>query len=84
LIIEILMDMLKALILFVLDLLPELPDMPFVDKYIDSFVWAIRSVNQFVSVPVVGFCFLAILACYNVRAIWSIIMWVIRKIPGVS
>lgn len=83
-VIKVLMDMLKALILFVIGLLPKFPDLSFLNKYIDSFISVIRSVNRFVSVPTIGLCFLAIFACYNARAIWSIIMWVVRKIPGVS
>lgn len=83
-VIKILMDMLKALILFVIGLLPKLPDLSFLTKYIESFVAVIKSVNRFISVPTLGLCFLAIFACYNARAIWSIIMWVVRKIPGVS
>ncbi len=84
LVLQLIMDALKALIIFVIGLFPPLPDLSFLNTYIDSFVSVIKSLNQFVSVPTIGICFLAIFACYHARAIWSIIMWVVRKIPGVS
>lgn len=83
-VIMLIMDLLKALILFVISLFPTFPSTSFVSGFMPQFKTVIRSVNQFISVPMVGTCLLAIFLCYNARAIWSIIMWVVRKIPGVE
>lgn len=83
-IIELIFDMLKALILFIISLFPTFPSTTFINEFIPQFKTLIQSVNRFISVPMVGICFMAILLCYNARAIWSIVMWVIRKLPGVS
>ncbi len=83
-VIEAILNLLKKLLLFVIGLFPDFPSMSFIKPYIDSFVSVVKSMSQFVSVPVLGVCLMAILLCYNARAIWSIIIWVVRKIPGVS
>lgn len=78
------MDLLKKLILFIIGLFPDFPSMSFVREYIDTFVSVMKTLNRFISIPTLGVCLLAIIICYNARAIWSIVMWVIRKIPGVE
>lgn len=83
-VVEAIMNMLKKLILFIIGLFPTFPSLSFLREYIDTFVSVVKSVNQFISIPTLGACFMAILLCYNARAVWSIIMWVIRKIPGVQ
>lgn len=83
-IIEAIMDALKSLILFVIGLLPAGPDLSFVTDWMQPFVAVLRSVNQFLHLPTIAVCLLAIFVCYNARLIWSIVMWVVRKIPGVS
>jgi len=83
-IIKLIMELLKVLILFVISLFPTLPSAGFVSGFIPQFRTLVVSVNRFISVPMVGTCLLTIFLCYNARAIWSILMWVVRKIPGVS
>lgn len=83
-IVKLLMELLKALILLVLGLFPRLPDFAFMRGYIQSFVDLIHAANLAISIPVAGTCLLLIIICYNLRAVWSVIMWVVRKIPGVS
>lgn len=83
-IVEFVMELLKSFFLFILSLFPKLPDLSFISEFISDFMEIVTSVNRFISVPTMGVCFIALFACYNVRAIWSVVMWVIRKIPGVS
>ena len=78
------LDVLKALILFVIGLFPKLPDVSFIRSYVSSFVELARSVNMVLDLKVVGSCFTLILLVYNARAVWSVIIWAVRKIPGVS
>lgn len=78
------MDLLKTFLLFIIGLFPEFPKLSFIQPFIDTFFYVVRLVDRFISVPTLGVCFVAIIICYNARAIWSIVMWVVRKIPGVS
>lgn len=77
------MELIKALLLGLLSLIPELPSVDWAGS-LDSIRNVLSSVNMFISLPVLGNCLLAVLVCYNARMIWSVIMWVVRKIPGVS
>lgn len=77
------MELIKALLLGLLSLIPELPSVDWAGS-LDSIRNVLVSVNMFISLPVLGNCLLAVLVCYNARMIWSVIMWVVRKIPGVS
>lgn len=83
-ILQAILSVLKALILFVIGLFPKLPDVSFIRGYVVPFVELARSVNMVLDVKVVGSCLTLILLVYNARAIWSIIVWAVRKIPGVS
>lgn len=83
-IVEGLLNLLKTLVLFVLNLFPDLPDTAFVGDFFEPVVNLINNANVWIDVPTVSACLVLILLCYNARAIWSVIMWVIRKIPGVS
>lgn len=81
---RLLMELLKLFLLFIIGLVPKFPDMSFVSEWMDPLMELLRSTNRFINLPVLGGCVLTILFFYNVRFIWSIIMWVVRKIPGVS
>jgi len=83
-ILELIMDAIKAVILFVIRLFPTLPEMNFIKEWVSYFGELLLFVNRFVYLRVLGICLITILICYNLRLIWSIIIWVLRKIPGVS
>lgn len=83
-IIMLLMELLKMLILLVLSLFPDLPAVDWLAESLADFGVMMQGVGMFISVRTVSMCFVLILVCYNARAIWSVIMWVVRKIPGVS
>ena len=51
---------------------------------LDPIAYIIRFLDMFVSLELVSRCLLTILVVYNIKFGWSILMWVIRKIPGVS
>lgn len=83
-VLQAILEALKSLILFVVGLFPRLPDVSFIRSYVFSFVELARSVNMVLDLKVVGSCFTLILLVYNARAVWSVIIWAVRKIPGVS
>lgn len=40
--------------------------------------------GRFADLRTLSICLLLILIVYNIKFVWSIIMWIVRKIPGVS
>ena len=83
-IISAIFNLIKATILFVIGLFPALPDLSFLAQSIQPFIDLLHGINLFVSVPLLGFCLGVLFVVWNIDFFWSIIMWVVRKIPGVS
>lgn len=83
-ILEFICNIFFALANFFVGILPTLPSFSSLNASMAPLFYVIRFVNMFVSVKVVGNCLLIILVVYNIKFVWSILMWLIRKIPGVS
>ena len=83
-IIEGILNLVKSLLLFLVGLLPELPTFEVQNSYLTDLANVIGYANRFCHLGVVVGCCGILIAVYNIKAIWSIIMWVVRKIPGVS
>lgn len=81
---QVLCDVLFGAIKLLLRLVPRLPSFTGLDTSLAPLFYVLRFVNQFVSLPLVGRCGLIILFVYNLKFGWSIVMWLVRKIPGVS
>ena len=47
-------------------------------------LYLVKLVNMFISVSLLSRCVIIVLIVYNLKFVWSILMWLIRKIPGVS
>jgi flagellar biosynthesis protein FlhB len=84
LIIEGIMNVLKAVILFIVGLFPTLPNMSSLAQPIDAVISVVRTIDSFVSVQLAGVCIGFLFVFTHLDFIWSVIMWVIRKIPGVD
>ena len=65
-------------------LFPAFPRFDSLTVTLNPIAYVIRFLNLFVSMQMVSRCLLIILIIYNIKFGWSILMWVIRKIPGVS
>lgn len=83
-VVELLCNLLKLFLLFIISLFPELPDMQALSNSVSAVSDVLISVNSFISVRLVGGCGLALFLFTNADFVWSIIMWVVKKIPGVS
>ena len=83
-IIEGVLNVIKTFLLFLIGLFPEIPRIVDNSSYLTSVAEAIRYANLFCNLTVVVGCIGIIFAVYNAQAIWSAVMWVVRKIPGVS
>ena len=69
---------------FLVGLFPAFPRFSSLAVALDPIAYVIRFCDLFVSMRMVSRCLLIILIVYNIKFGWSVLMWVIRKIPGVS
>ncbi len=69
---------------FLIGLFPAFPRFDNLMVTLSPIAYVIRFLNLFVSMQMVSRCLLIILIIYNIKFGWSILMWVIRKIPGMS
>lgn len=83
-IVKLLLEIVKGVLLFIIGLFPALPDMSFLVQPLTAVTDLFVVINSFVSVRLVGFCLSVLVVFANIDFIWSIIMWVVRKIPGVE
>lgn len=83
-IVSLLMDAIRSVILFLIGLFPALPDMSSLTEYFDPVFQLYGNVDSFISVKLLGVCVVFIFLFSNAEMIWGVIMWVVRKIPGVS
>ena len=83
-ILHFLAEPLIALAEFLVGLFPAFPRFDSLAVTLDPVAYVIRFMDLFVSMKTVSRCLLVILIVYNIKFGWSILMWIIRKIPGVS
>lgn len=83
-ILQFLFEPLIVLAEFLVGLFPAFPRFDNLAVTLDPIAYIIRLLDMFVSLELVSRCLLIILVVYNIKFGWSILMWVIRKIPGVS
>lgn len=69
---------------FLVHLFPSFPRFDALTTALDPIAYVIRFLDMFISMKTVSLCLLIILIIYNIKFGWSILMWVIRKIPGLS
>ncbi len=83
-ILEFIMNIIKAFLLFIISLFPVLPDMTSFINLIAPIVEVLAQVNHLIDIRVLSACLVAMILMANAELIWGVIMWVIRKIPGVT
>lgn len=69
---------------FLINLFPRFPSFAQLNVSLSPLFYVIKFVNMFISIPVLGRCMIIVLIVYNLKFVWSILMWLIKKIPGVS
>jgi len=84
LILQFLCEPLIVLAEFLVGLFPSFPRFDSLAVTLNPIAYVIRFLNLFVSMQMISRCLLIILIIYNIKFGWSALMWVIRKIPGVS
>ncbi len=83
-IVQFLCEPLIILAEFLVGLFPAFPRFDNLAVSLSPIAYIIRFVNLFINLKTVSLCLLVILVVYNIKFGWSILMWVIRKIPGMS
>lgn len=73
-----------ALAEFLDKLFPTFPRFDALAAVLDPIAYVVRFLDLFISMQTLSRCLLVILIVYNIKFGWSILMWVLRKIPGVS
>lgn len=69
---------------FLVGLFPAFPRFDCLVVTLNPIAYIIRYLDLIISMRTVSGCLLAILVVYNIKFGWSVLMWVVRKIPGVS
>lgn len=69
---------------FFIGILPQFPSFDGLYINLQPLLTALLQINTFVDLKVLQTCLLIILVVYNIKFLWSIVMWIVRKIPGVS
>lgn len=83
-ILEFIFNLLFALANFIVGLFPAFPSFSGLNTSLSPLLYVLRMVNMFISIKLIGSCLMIILVVYNIKFVWSILMWIFRKIPGVS
>lgn len=69
---------------FLVNLCPAFPRFDALATALSPIAYVIRFLDLFISMQTVSRCLLVILIIYNIKFGWSVLMWVLRKIPGIS
>ena len=83
-IVEFIMEPFILLAEFLVGLFPAFPRFNNLAVTLGPVAYTLQFLDMFISLRTVSACLLAILVTYNIKFGWSILMWVIRKIPGIS
>jgi ABC-type sulfate transport system permease subunit len=81
-IVEAIFNLIALLILGVISLFPTIPIID--TSGLDGLFNVLSLIDSFVSLRAVSVCFVVIFIFMNIQIVWGIIMWVVRKIPGVE
>ena len=83
-IIELFFNIFFALAHFLINLFPKFPSFDGLNASMSPLLHVVKFVNMFISVSLLSLCMIILLIVYNLKFVWSILMWLIRTIPGVS
>lgn len=83
-IVEFLCNIFFGVVNFFVSLMPTLPDLSPLAQPLQSVFWVVRMLNMLINIKVVAAGLILILIVHNVKFVWSMFMWLLRKIPGVS
>lgn len=83
-ILEAICNVFFGVVSFIIGLIPKFPSFSSLNVSLAPVFYVFNFVNLFINVKTIGSCLLVVLVVYNLKFIWSALMWLVRKIPGVS
>lgn len=69
---------------FFVGLFPKFPSFGNLRQSQSTMLAVIAELGRFADLKTLSVCLLILLVVFNIKFVWSIIMWIVRKIPGVS
>ena len=81
---KLLFDLIFGAVDLIVGLIPAFPSFSGLNVTLQPIFYIVDFVNLFVDIPMAARCLLLLLVVYNARFIWSILVWLVKKIPGVS
>lgn len=67
-----------------LSILPDFPSFDGLREGLSPLITVISFVNRLIDLRAVSVALVILFVIYNIKFGWSILMWIVRKIPGVS
>lgn len=83
-IIELIFNAIFFILNFLIGLFPRFPSFKSLEISLQPVYYVLSFLNTFISLKAVSMGLIIVLLVYNLKFVWSIIMWLVRKIPGVS
>ena len=83
-IIELIFNAIFFILNFLIGLFPRFPSFKSLEISLQPVYYVLSFLNTFISLKAVSMGLVIVLLVYNLKFVWSIIMWLVRKIPGVS
>ena len=81
-IVEAILFAIKFIVLGVISMLPTLPKVQI--EYLDGIFMAVSTLDLIINLKVLAVCLALLFLSMHTSFIWSVIMWVVRKIPGIE
>ena len=81
-IIQALLSAIRFLVIALISLLPPIPTIRL--DFLDGVFQLLSLTDLLVDVRVLASCIAVLLFVMNIQFFWGLIMWVVRKIPGVG
>ena len=81
-VVEAILNVIRFLLIGLIGLLPRVPTVNL--DFLDGVFMLLSLTNLLVDVRVLAGCLATIFLVFNIEFFWGLIMWVVRKIPGVN
>lgn len=81
-IVEAILNAVRFLIIGIISLLPTIPVVQL--DFLDGVFMLLSMADLLINVRVLASCLVTLILVMNIQFFWSLVMWVVRKIPGVS
>ena len=75
----------NAIAFIVIGIVNLFPTIPAIDtSFLSGFFRILSLLDTFVSLRILSACMVIVFIFMNIQTVWNVIMWVVRKLPGVN